>query len=66
MKNLKPANIILALTLAMTVWGFSRCTNLNNAEQNLINELKSKGLVAQTISAENFYKGIAPANFERA
>ena len=64
MKNLKPANIILALSLAMTVWGFSCCTNLNNAEQNLINELKSKGLVAQTISADNFYKGIAPANFE--
>lgn len=43
---------------------FSACGSLQNAEQKLINELASAGLVAQVISAEDFHNGIAPANFQ--
>lgn len=64
MKNIKQIHLIPAITLVMVAFGFYTCNTLNNAEQKLIKELKAKGLVAQVISAENFYKGISPANFE--
>lgn len=64
MKNLKQIYLIPAIAIILVAFGFYTCKNLNNAEQKLIKELKAKGLVAQVISAENFYKGITPPNFD--
>lgn len=52
------------ITLILTVSLFASCSGLNNAEKRLIKELKQAGLVAQVISAEDFFNGIAPKNFE--
>ncbi|HCX99107.1 MAG TPA: hypothetical protein DG754_03120, partial [Bacteroidales bacterium] len=64
MKNLKQIHLMPAIALVLIAFGFYTCNSLNNAEQKLIKQLKAKGLVAQVISAENFYKGISPPHFD--
>ena len=63
MKNLKQIHLMPAIALVLIAFGFFTCNSSSNAEQKLIKELKSKGLAAQVISAENFYKGISPPHF---
>lgn len=63
MKNLKQIHLMPAIALVLIAFGFFSCNSSSNAEQKLIQELKAKGLTAQVISAENFYKGISPPHF---
>ena len=64
MKNLKQILLTPAIALVLVSFGFYTCNSLDNEEQKLIKELKANGLVAQVISAENFYKGISPPYFD--
>lgn len=63
MKNLKQIHLMPSIALVLIAFGFYSCNSSSNAEQKLIQELKAKGLTAQVISAENFYKGISPPHF---
>jgi hypothetical protein len=64
MKRVKQAHIILAFTVIVASLGFYTCGSMEKHEEELIEKLKQKGLVVEKISAEDFYKGNAPANFE--
>ncbi len=64
MKYLKQIYLLPAIALVLVLFAFYTCNNVDNEEQKLIKELKTTGLLAQVISAENFYKGIAPPHFE--
>ncbi len=64
MKPNKSILLGLATITTLVTITFSSCIGFLNAEKKLINELERVGLVAQVISAENFYLGIAPEHFE--
>ncbi|HLW06706.1 MAG TPA: hypothetical protein VKY45_04020, partial [Marinilabiliaceae bacterium] len=61
----KPKQIQIISIVVLLVAGFSlyTCNELSNTQNKIIQELKAQGLVGQVISAENFYKGVAPQNF---
>jgi hypothetical protein len=65
MNRIKPSQIILSSFVFIFALGFYTCGKISTAEEDLIKELKNKGLVAEIISAENFFKGVAPKNFEK-
>ncbi|MFP4557719.1 MAG: hypothetical protein ACLFNU_12700 [Bacteroidales bacterium] len=64
MNRIRTPHVILIVIILFLSIGLYTCKHLADAEQQLINDLRKKGLTAEAISAENFYKGIAPANFE--
>lgn len=64
MNRIKPPHVMLLVTILILSAGLYTCKHLADVEDQLIIKLKEKGLSAEKISAENFYKGIAPANFE--
>ncbi len=65
MKKINPIQIILTSILVFVSLGFITCGRLSHIENETIKALKAKGLVAEIVSAESFYKGIPPANFEK-
>lgn len=65
MKTFKPIFIIFLIGLLSISVGFLTCKSLKEAENEIIAELKSKGLVAEELSAGNFLKGIEPKNFSK-
>lgn len=64
MFKIKTNRIILFSALLFVSMGFYTCDRLAKNENETINALYNKGLLAEVISSENFYKGIPPANFE--
>jgi hypothetical protein len=64
MSRIKSSHIIISSALVFISLGFYTCNRISSVEDELISTLKKKGLVAEIISAEDFYKGIAPLNFK--
>lgn len=65
MKSVKPTHFLLFSFLSFLTIGFITCGKLTRVEDETIKMLKAKGLVAGVISAENFYKGVAPKDFAK-
>lgn len=63
MKLPKQVHVVLGSLLIFTALGFYTCSSMAKMEEDLIEGLRQKGLVAEVISAENFYKGVAPGMF---
>ncbi|MDX9769471.1 MAG: hypothetical protein RBT19_03865 [Tenuifilaceae bacterium] len=63
MKLPKQVHVVLGSLLIFTALGFYTCGSMAKMEEDLIEGLRQKGLVAEVISAENFYKGVAPGMF---
>lgn len=63
MKKSKQIQIISIVVLLVTGMSLYTCNELSNTENKIIRELKTHGLAGQRISAENFYKGVVPQNF---
>ena len=63
MKSPKQIQIISIVVLLVAGMSLYTCNELSNTENKIIRELKTHGLAGQRISAESFYKGIAPDNF---
>ena len=64
MFRIKPSILILSIFSLFVISGFYTCGRLAKTEKKIFDELKKQGLIAEVISAELFYKGIAPKNFE--
>lgn len=65
MKYLKQIHLIPAIALILVAFGSFTGINPNEkAERQLIKELNAQGLIAQIISAEKFFKGISPPQFD--
>lgn len=64
MKYIKHIYLLPAIAMVLVSFTFYTCSSVNNDEQKLFKELKTIGLKAQIISAENFYRGIAPPYFD--
>ncbi len=65
MKKISQPQILLICTIAILSLGLITCGRLSRAEDDIIEILRRKGLVAEEISAESFFKGIAPDGFEQ-
>lgn len=63
MKSFKQTHILLAAVFTAILFGFYTCGSLSEAEDNLLQDLRSQGLVVSSISAQDFAEGNAPANF---
>jgi hypothetical protein len=64
MNRFKQSYLISVFALVFISFGFYTCSRVARIENEIIKDLAKKGLVAEVILAENFYKGIAPKNFE--
>jgi hypothetical protein len=62
MKAISTNLIVAAFLLVTLLFTLSQCNRINN---ETLNELKKIGLVGNEISAEQFFKGVAPKNFKK-
>ncbi|MDX9846526.1 MAG: hypothetical protein RBT74_06055 [Tenuifilaceae bacterium] len=65
MKKISQSHILIVSILAILSLGIITCGRLSSAKDDIVENLRRKGLVVEEISAESFYKGIAPAGFEK-
>lgn len=63
MKSPKQIHIISLVVLIVAGISLYTCNGLSKTEHKIIQELKAQGLSGEVISAESFFKGIAPPNF---
>jgi len=66
MKKINTSVSILSFFGFIAIIGLCTCNRLVKMEESIILELKEQGLTAEVISAEQFFKGIVPHNFEAA
>ena len=65
MKRIKPTHFLLFSFVTFLSLGFFTCGKLARVEDETIAMLKAKGLVAEVISAESFFLGVAPKDFAK-
>lgn len=65
MKKIKQTHVLLALFVGVVILSVFSCTRLFRAEENTVKALTDLGLSPEFISAEAFYKGVPPQNFNQ-